>query len=429
MSLIQNISSLAITRERKIALEIMEAGLQAVQPDVVLKKIISKHSDTLAIKDKTFNLSTYKRIFLIGFGKGSATLSQKIETILEGKLTKGFVIDNTLPEKTSSCIEYTQGTHPVPTQTNFDFTKKTIEGIGKFQLSEHDLILVVVCGGGSAMFIQPECVNLEKKIAVTKALLKSGADITQINTVRKHLSKVKGGNLAKLAYPATVATLIFSDVPGNDMSFIASGPTVKDATSKDEAWNLIQKYRIDKQVEITYKDFSETPKEDRYFEHVFNQIVLSNKDALRAMEQKTQALGCRQFLYSDTVQGEARHMGRQLIDQTPEGTILLAGGETTVKVSGQGQGGRNQEVVLGTLPYIDDKTTIISFGSDGWDNIHFAGAIGDMHTVKKTRSFHLDPENFLKENNSLEFFKKIGDGIYTGRLPSNVSDLFIVIKT
>ena len=179
---------------------------------------------------------------------------------------------------------------------------------------------------------------------------------------------------------------------------------------------------------ITIDDFTQTPKEDKYFENVFNFLILSNQTALEAMKQKAYDLGLAADIFSNSFQMEAGKAGETLIKSAEKGTILLAGGETTVKVTGGGEGGRNQEVVLSALSSIDEKTIISSFDSDGWDNSSLAGAIGDIYTTNKAEEMNLEPSEFLNSNNSLEFFEKVGDGIKTGRLPSNVSDLMIVYK-
>ncbi len=423
---IKNFDKLVTTPQRKIALELIETGLSSIQAENVIGKSITVSDNTLTIKDKTFDLSGFERIFLIGFGKGSAKNSKLIEEKLGEKLIEGYVID--VNPETFSKIKFTQGTHPLPSPGNVEFTDSVIKRFKELNLTEKDLILVVVCGGGSAMFVHPYKVSLDKKIQVERALLKSSANITEINTIRQHLSTVKGGGLAEILYPANIASIIFSDVPGNNLSYIASGPTVKDDTTIDDAIDLLKKYNLMDKLGLSREDFSENPKEDKYFEKVSNILILSNLTALEAMKKKAEKLGINTLIYSDKFAGEAKMVGQELIQKTAPNSILLVGGETTVKVTGVGEGGRNQEVVLGALLNIDDKTVICSFDSDGWDNSPFAGAIGDIYTINKARKMNIDPKDFLDNDNSLEFFQKVGDGIETGRLPSNVSDLIIIFK-
>ena len=423
---IKNFDKLATTPQRKIVLEIVEEALSSIQTENVLNKNFTVLNNKLSVKDKIFDLSNFQRVFLIGFGKGSAKNSKIIEDKLGEKLTEGYVID-TNPEDFKK-IKFTLGTHPLPSPGNVKFTDSVIKRAKELNLTKKDLIIVVICGGGSAMFVHPSKVGLEKKIQVERALLKSSANIMEINTIRQHLSSVKGGGLAQILYPANVASLIFSDVPGNNLSFIASGPTVRDNTTIDDALELLKKYNLLAKLGLSYEDFVENPKEEIYFENVSNILILSNQTALEAMKKKAQDLGFAANIYSYKFQAEARKAGEELIKNTKNGTILLVGGETTVKVTGAGAGGRNQEVILGALSFLDGNTLISSFDSDGWDNSHFAGAIGDIETVKKAKELNLNPQEFLDSDSSLSFFEKTGDGIETGRLPSNVSDLMIVCK-
>ena len=424
---IKNFDKLAITPQRKIVLQLIEEALSSIQSENIINNNVKVEEDILTILDHSFNLSEFQRVFLIGFGKGSARNSKLIEEKLGDKLTEGYVIDVN-PEEFKK-IKFTQGTHPLPSQQNVEFTDNLIKRFKELNLTEKDLILIVVCGGGSAMLVHPYKISLDEKIKVGKALLESGADIIEMNTIRQHLSTVKGGGLAKILYPSHVTSIIFSDVPGNNLSYIASGPTVKDDTTIDDAIELLKKYNLLDKLGLKKEDFSENPKDDKYFENVSNLLILSNLTALSAMQEKAQEFGFKAKIFSEKFQGIARETGKELIEKTADNSILLVGGETTVKVAGQhGQGGRNQEVVLGALLNIDDKTIICSFDSDGWDNSHFAGAIGDVHTLEKAKELSLNPSEFLDSNNSLDFFEKIGDGIETGRLPSNVSDLIIIFK-
>jgi len=424
MTLIKNFDALNKTPERKICLELIEAALSSIQPQNIIAKNFSRKDNILTIQDKTIDLNRFEKVFLLGFGKGSAGLSKHIENILGNVLTKGFVID--LQPESFSKIEITIGTHPLPSENNLSFTKRVIEQLGN--LTVKDLVIVVIAGGGSSLFESPYKISLEKLIEVNKSLLLSGATITEMNTVRKHLSMVKGGGLIKPLYPASIISVVASDVPGNDLSAIASGPTVKDETTKEDAIQVLRKFNLFDKLKLSEDDFIETPKEDKYFESTSNILLVSNETALLAMRQKANELGLVSEIFSDKFQSEAKIAGKQLIDKTSSG-ILLTGGETTVKVlHSNGKGGRNQELVLAALPYIDDKITIAAFDSDGWDNSPFAGAIGDLKTLENAKNLGLDPDKFLSEDNSFEFFEKVGDGIITDRLPSNVSDLTIVIK-
>lgn len=424
MTLIKNFDALNKTPQRKICLELIDSALSSIQPKDIIQQTFFLKENTLTIQEKTFNLKDFDRVFLIGFGKGSAALAKEIEKILGNFLTKGCVID--LANETFSKIEQTIGTHPLPSQENLNFTKKTIEQFNN--LTMKDLVLVVIAGGGSVLFESPYKVNLEKIIEVNKSLLFSGATITEMNIVRKHLSLVKGGGLAKLLYPAKIVSLIASDVPGNDLSVIASGPTIEDSSSKEQAFDILARYNLWDKLNLIKDDFLETPKEDKYFENAKNILILSNLVPLTLMQKKAKELGFSTIIYSDKLQGDAKFVGKELIDATPLNYILLAAGETTVKVKGKGIGGRNQEVVLGALKYLRGDSVIVSFDSDGWDNSAHAGAIGDSLTIQKAKEQNINPESFLRQNNSFSFFEKTEDGIVTGRLPSNVADLMIVMR-
>lgn len=423
MSYIKNYEKLATTENRKVVLELIESAFASIQPQIVFENLSLKEGN-LKILDKNFPLSSYERVFLVGFGKGSALMCKILEQKLGNTLTDGFVID--VVKQNFSKLKPTLGTHPLPSQANFDFTQKVIDSLS--DLSEKDLVIITTCGGGSVLFEKPNTFDLEKMIEVNKTLLKSGATISEINTIRKHLSRVKGGGLAKILFPATVINLIFSDVPGNDLSVIASAPLVKDPTTIKDAVKIYKKYEMQKTLDLKESDLVETPKEDKYFEKVHNILMLSNHTALTAMEKRARALGYNAFVLSDSLQGDAHEMGEKLIRQTPSGQILLAAGETTLKIKGTGKGGRNQTLVLSSLPFIKEGTVIASFDSDGWDFYELAGAVADIETVKKVAKDSIDVKSYLDNDDSYSFFIKTGDGINTGKLESNVSDLFIVLK-
>ncbi len=422
--IIKNFDGLAKTKNREIVLNLIESALFAIEPHNVLDETVNLAGNILIIKDSKINLERYEKVILLGFGKGTSALAKIIEEKLGDFLTEGHVIDTN--EQKSSKVHYIKGTHPLPSSVNYEFTKKVIEKYSN--LSPKTLVLVVIGGGGSSMFVDPAKISLNELTEINKALLKANANIFEMNTIRKHLSSVKGGGLAKILYPAKVFSLIFSDVPGNDLSVIASGTTVKDSTTLTDALDTVKKLNLPSSLKLKAENFIETPKENRYFENVSNILVLSNQTALKAMEKRAKELGFESEIYSDKFQSEAKLAGEKLIKKASSGKILLSGGETTVKVMGNGIGGRNQEVILGALPYLKENIVLVSFDSDGWDNSPLAGAIGDILTIKEAQKLTLDSVSYLNNNNSMEFFKKTGDGIITGRLNSNVSDLFIVFK-
>ncbi len=419
--MIQNFDALATTDQRRKLLEIVESAYTSIQPEENFKKTVKLEGDTLSILDQSYNLDSYDNVFLIGFGKGSAHNSKFLEELLGDKLTEGYVIDTN--KEAFSKIKFTLGTHPVVSAQNVDFT---FEIMGRFsKMTERDLVLVVVCGGGSAMFEHPHSVSIEQKIEIEKALLKSGANIIEMNKIRQHLSDVKGGGLAQILYPATVATLIYSDVPGNDMSYIASGPTVKNESTIDDAMELVRHFNI---PDITPEVFINNPIDPKYFEKVQNHIVLSNLTALNAMKEKAESFGILVNIFSDKFQGEAKDASIKLMGEQNGPGMLLAGGETTVTARGDGKGGRNQEASLSALINLPENTIALFIASDGWDNSEAAGGIADSETKKHVEEKGINPQDFLDRNDSYTFFQASGDAIMTGRLPSNIADLMIVWK-
>ncbi len=422
---IKNYETLATTEERKLVLDLIDTAITAIQPQEVINSHFTIVDEVLHVQDQQFNLHNFSRIFLIGFGKGSGEISFLIEKVLGEKLTTGYVID--AKQQTFNKAQFTLGTHPLPSLANLDFTQNVLEQLSG--LTESDLVIMVTCGGGSVMFEKPHSLSLEKLIDFNKALLHAGANIHDMNVMRKHVSKVKGGGLAEHLYPATVVNLVFSDVPGDDLSVIASGPLIKDESTVGEAWDLYIKFKINQTIKLKERDFFETPKDDKFFTHTHNILMDTNMTAMSKMQDLAKQRNINVQIYSNSFQSDADSAGKKLIDKTPDNTLLLAGGETTVKVSGKGgEGGRNQELVLAALPYLGDKITIAAFDSDGWDNSPIAGAIGDKQTLTTAKEKNLDPHTYLKAHNSSPFFRAVNDAIITDKLSSNVSDLMIVYK-
>lgn len=425
MSVILNKEELAVSPLRKDALEILEAGYLAIDTEKILRKQITlEEGGALCIANTGFQCSFYERIFFIGIGKCAYDGAKVIEDILGDKLTDGIALDVVDFAKSSIArkVRYFQGTHPYPSEQNLETTKKILEMIKG--VTEKDLVLVLISGGGSSLLCLPHNINCETLISITKTLTKKGADIFELNTVRKHFSEVQGGGLAKICYPAQVVSLIFSDVLGDDISMIASGPTVLDITTIEDAKEILRKYDIEVGSEVI-----ETSKDQRYFKNVKNALVCSNKNALEAMKIKAEELGFDTSIETTTLSGDANEVGQALALRKPKPkTCILFGGETTVKIKGDGEGGRNQELVLSALPHIKPNSILIATSSDGWDNTDHAGAIVDTELLEKAKQINLSPGEYLEKNDSYNFFKKITDGaIYTGRLGSNVSDLYILL--
>ncbi|PJE50725.1 MAG: hypothetical protein COV29_03245 [Candidatus Yanofskybacteria bacterium CG10_big_fil_rev_8_21_14_0_10_36_16] len=425
---IKNFDELAINEIRRKALEIVEAGLWAIDTPSVIKEIVSLQDDHLQINGKSFNLKEYKRIFVVGVGKCSMEAAVSIEDVLGDKLTDGIAIDVS-HFRTAKKIKFLQGDHPLPTEANIDATKKIIKMLE--DLEEDDFVIFIISGGGSTLLCQPDNFTCTQEKDIIQHLMENGGEIKEINTLRKHLSLARGGFLAKYAYPAKAISLIFSDIPGGDLSFVASGPTFKDTTTVEDAKRVIEKYKVHEKFGFDEEHLIETPKEDKYFEKVENILAVSNEKALKAMNAKAQELGLKSEICADCLEGEARDMGKKIIDElseAPSGTALIYGGETTVTVLVPGKGGRNQELVLSALRYIKEGQVLIAVGSDGRDNTDHAGSLCDIITKEKMGKNDLDAQHCIDHNCSYDFFTKINDYIDTGYTGSNVSDLLVAIK-
>ncbi len=413
--IIKNFKSLATSKERKLALMIAEAGLQAIKTENVIRKYVKLKYDTLKINGRSYNLSKYKRIFIIGAGKAAYCMAREIEKMLGKRIYMGLVID--ISSGRLKKIKVVKGSHPVPSKKNLVATKKIVEMITG--LSKDDLVICLISGGASALLSYP-AVTLKEMIRINKRLLRCGANIREMNTVRKHVSRIKGGNLAKRIYPAKLVNIIFSDVVGDELSVIASGPTVRDNTSIVDAERIIRKYKLGR-----IKLF-ETPKNPRYFKNVDNILLLNNRVAVDAMAEKAKRLGLDAMKYSTRISGEARLVGNKLASMARLRTAFIAAGETSVTVRGNGKGGRNQELVLGAIENV--KGTMIAIGSDGRDNTDAAGAIVDRNSMKKVQRLKLDYKRYLKNNDSYNFFKRMKDLIFTGPTGTNVADLIVYVK-
>lgn len=428
---ITNFDALSTTPLRSAALKIAEAGLQAVDTKTVIKKSVSFRNGRLSVLGRDFNLSAAGKLIVIAVGKCAIDASMELQNILGDAITGGAVLD---VRENNLCrfekIECLVGSHPIPSEANVDATQKILEKLSG--LTQNDLVLFVISGGGSTLLCLPEAGKtcVDEKLIVEE-LLKSGATIQEINTIRKHMSLARGGFLAKEAFPAQAVSLIFSDVPGNDLGFVASGPTMKDQTTIAEADRIMAKYNVLRTCGIEHCGLIETPKDDKYFSNVYNVVVASNDLALEAMAQKAVEQAFKVQIKSAALTGEAKIVGKQIsaeINRAPSGSVYLYGGETTVKVIGLGRGGRNQELVLGSLVGLTTDTSVISIASDGKDNGPYAGAIADTETAKKASIRNLSPDKFLAENDSSNFFEQTQDLIITNDTGSNVSDLIIAIK-
>lgn len=376
-------------------------------------------------------------------------MAQALEKIFGDRITKGFVTTkygHSLPLKK---IEVIEAGHPIPDQKGFKGAKK-IQSLLKESGTE-DLVIFILSGGASALLPLPaNGIALEEKQEVTQLLLDCGADIKEINTIRKHISQIKGGWLARWAYPSTVISFILSDVVGDQLDVIGSGPAVPDPSSFEEAWEILKKYDLVDEVSASIKKYlllgregkvEETPKPgDAVFEKVYHTLIGSNLLALRAAEKEALSIGLNTLILSSSIVGETREAARfhaaiakEVISSghpLPKPACILSGGETTVTIKGRGIGGRNQEFALAMALEISglEKVVFLSGGTDGTDGPTDAtGAIVDHKTLSRALSKGLDPKAYLENNDSYTFFKNLGDLLITGPTHTNVMDVRILL--
>jgi len=415
---------LGTTKLRKDAMAIFEAGLDAVETKSVVKEKLKLSGGMLSVGRKKYNLSKYRRIFVIGIGKASNQAAHALEEILGDKITDGIVID--VKNGSLKKIKSITGNHPIPDEVNIRATGEIIGLLNS--LDSQDLLIAIISGGGSALMCMPKGVEYGELQKITKSLSKKGADIRELNTVRKHLSDIKGGQFARMAHPATIIGLIFSDVPGDDLSMIASGPTVLDTTTVDDAARVLNKYDVLKSCSVEGCELKETPKDPVLFKHVHNSLLVSNTIAVDAMKNKAKKLGYKPRVFSTQLEGEARSVGKNLAMTTKQGEALIAAGETTVTVRKPGKGGRNQEVALGAMDHLAEGQLVASLNSDGNDHTPVAGGIGDEVSIARAEKKGLTAKIALEQNTSYDFFQKTRSYFRTGKTGINVSDLMLSLR-
>lgn len=417
--IIKDFDSLASTDLRKDILTIAEAGYEAISIPTLIGKTLAYKNNVLEINNTKYELSQYKRIFVVAIGKGSGLICEQLELLLGPQLiTAGVAID--LKHRKLKKIKVFGGTHPLPSERNIAATKKLIQTLQKARAK--DLVITVICGGGSSLACLPTKHNTcEDLQLVSNHLLKNGATIQELNTVRKHLSDIHGGNLAKFAYPATVLGLIISDVPGDDIDIVASGPISLDKSSLDDAKTIAKKFKLFGTA------LNETPKDLKYFKRVTKHMLASGTTAVKGMDQKAKELGYDPKVYSYNLSGLANEVGPKLASLVKPGQALLACGETTVVVNHPGKGGRNQDVALSALPKLLVNSAIISAASDGKDNIDIAGGITDYQTYH-AKQHKFNPAKEVADNQSYATLKKL-NGIYQiHKITANVSDFIVVLR-
>lgn len=434
---------------RQQALEIFKAGLKAVDPIEAIYRHVKVMDEAIVINDQRLDLMSYERIFVVGAGKAVAPMAKALEGLLDERITKGVIVvkeGHGLPLKQ---VKICEGGHPVPDEGGVRGTEEILSVAE--EAGEKDLVICLISGGGSALLIAPPVgISLKDKQEATKLLLACGATIHELNTIRKHLSRSKGGRLAQAAYPATVISLILSDVVGDDLDVIGSGPTVPDSSTFQETEQILKRYGIWDQLAVSIRDhiqkgvrgeIEDTPKsEAAAFQRCSSVMVGTNLQAMLAASSEAERLGYRPLILSTKVEGEAREVAKVhaaiakeiLSSGNPISApaCILFGGETTVTLQGDGKGGRNQEYALASALALEgqDNVVVLSGGTDGTDGpTDAAGAIADGATVDRARHKGIDPGEYLRRNDSYNFFKQLDDLVITGPTRTNVMDIYMFL--
>ncbi len=426
------------------AIGIFKAAVEAVNPSVLIRNQVRWNKPDLIINDHSTQVRPNGRIFIMGAGKASALMARAVEDILEDDVYTGLVITKHGHGLSLIKTKVLEAGHPVPDSSSVKATKEMLDLIAA--LTPDDVVLFLLSGGASSLLADfPEGSDLTDLQKTFDVLLKSGADIHEMNTVRKHLSYVKGGQLAKKIYPAKLFSLILSDVIGDDLDVIGSGPTVADKTSFKDARNILVKYRIEDQIPASVNRYMlagcagkipDTPKpDDPGFRHTHNLIIGNNKIALDAAAHKAREAGYHAHVVTNTLRGEASDVGKMLVQKAIEYTgpfpaCLLYGGETTANVTGNGLGGRNMELALAAgmaiLPH--PGLTLLSGGTDGTDGpTDAAGAVVTADMMKRLIEQGRNPQHYLDDNDSYHFFSDTEALIKTGPTQTNVMDIVVTL--
>lgn len=461
-TLIGNARSGVNRRARRIALTALEGALAAVDPREIIQSKVTLKNNRLRIHQQEFDLDRFNKIVVIGGGKASGKMAEALEEILGDRISAGVVnvpygkistFDEMKAFESSNTafrtIKLHQAGHPIPDRAGLEGAKEIVELAN--QAGKDDLVFCLISGGGSSLMPLPRGeVVLNDKRLITEKLLRSGATINEVNTVRKHISNFKGGMLAKRAYPATIVNLILSDVIGDPLEFIASGPTIPDSTTFRDAVGILKRYRLWKALPKSAKalliqgekgKIPETPKRgDKVFRKVHSFIIGNNRLASLATCRRLKEQNLSAILLTSFLEGEAKHVGTMLAsvakevltsgNPSPKPCGIVAGGETTVTVVGNGKGGRNQEVVLSAALMISGVkgAVIASLSTDGVDGpTSAAGALADGETIPRSLGQKLDARNLLANNDSYSFFSEMDDLILTGPTETNVNDIAVIV--
>lgn len=431
-------------------LSILEEVIENINPEKIITDSVFLRGDELKIKDKTFDLKKFKNIYVVGAGKATYYMAHALEKILGDKITQGLInIPQILGEKLKY-IDINIASHPIPNRSGVEGSKKILKITEK--ANKEDLIITLISGGGSALMPLPiEEISLGDLKSVSSLLVKSKASIEEINIVRKHISQIKGGKLAKSSYPATLISLYISDVVGDKLDTIASGPTVFDNSTFQDAVKILKRHKIWSKTPQAFRKYLnkgiknkklETPKrDDKTFRtnKVFNFIVGSNKKALDIACRKISKLKYNCHIITSFLEGEAHDVAKILLSQALEvkkynkpvkkPAILIAGGETTLDLRGDGFGGRNQELVMAGIKDLQKGITLLSFATDGVDGQapeNVAGAIADYSTLEKCLRQNINIDKYLDNNDSYKFLKRLDELMKTGYTGINVGDIVMI---
>jgi hydroxypyruvate reductase len=434
---------------KALALDLIQAALGAIEPGAAVRRHVSREGDLLIVGERTYDLAQIDNVYVVGAGKASAAMAVAMEEILGDRLTAGTINVKYGAVPATRVVKIVQAGHPMPDEKSVEGARDILE------LCElagaRDLVICLISGGGSALMVAPvDGVSLIDKRRLTDALLRSGATINEMNAVRKHLSRVKGGGLVRAAQPAEVITLAMSDVVGAPIDVIASGPTVPDTTTFQDAWAALENHDLFDKVPPHVRDIlerglagelPETPKPgDPIFARTHNLIIGSNEIAARALIRRAEARGLKPLMLSSFMEGEAREVGivlgaiaREIAasgQPISRPACVVCSGETTVTVRGRGRGGRNQELALAAAEKIAGlaDALVVGFATDGVDGpTDAAGAMAHGGTIARARELGLDPQRYLADNDSYHFFERLGDLIVTGPTNTNVADLMFVL--
>ncbi len=429
-------------------MRILESAIEAVNPARCMFEHVSVEDDTLKVEGKSYDLYSYKGIYVFSFGKAAAAMAQAAEKLLANRITDGIVVSNSKPPQGFKRMEFMISSHPVPDEKSAHAASEIMKRLEK--TDKDDLVLFLISGGGSSMLAMPrEGLTLEDKQKVTKQLLVSGVDTYGLNTVRKKLSSIKGGGLLKQALPSEVITLILSDVVGDSPEMIASGPTVADTTTFKEAWRVIEALEIEHQIPPKVVVELEKglhhggqPTGANIPQNTRSQTVIigNNNKCVSAAGEKAEEFGYSTIALSSQITGEAKEAAKCFagiaLDIKRFGKPLsmpacvIFGGETTVNVKKSGKGGRCTETALSFCMEIIGHKNIVGLfaGTDGIDGpTDAAGAICDGESRLIARKRGISARDHLMENDSYSFFESLGDLIKTGPTGTNVMDIGIIL--